>query len=221
LLTLDVSTLRAAIFDFDETMIDLEAQHHAATRALCLSMGSAYETLPESFRLSSGMRILDEIETMRNTFGWIESLEALAERRTRLMLEELRNGELRWLPGVEEVVRALRERGLRLAIASSGTRGYIEETLLRLGLHDEFEVVIAGEAVTNAKPHPEAYLAAADALRLGPSLCCAFEDSSVGVQAAKAAGMFCIGVRNRAAHMPQDLTPADLVVESLTELRIV
>jgi HAD superfamily hydrolase (TIGR01509 family) len=218
--TLDVSTLRAAIFDFDETMIDLEAQHHAATRALCLSMGSDYETLPESFRLSSGMRILDEIETMRNTFGWIESLEALAERRTQLMLEELRNGELRWLPGVEEVVRALRERGLRLAIASSGTREYIEETLLRLGLHDEFEVVIAGEAVTSAKPHPEAYLVAAEALRLEPSRCCAFEDSSVGVQAAKAAGMFCIGVRNRAAHIAQDLTPADLVVESLTDLRI-
>src|SRR5207248_297194 len=58
----------AAIFDFDETMIELEAQHSAASEALCRELGSDYRALPESFRLSSGRRILDEVREMRERF---------------------------------------------------------------------------------------------------------------------------------------------------------
>lgn len=216
----DFSGFDGAIFDFDETMIDLEVQHHAAYAGLCHAMGNDFNEMPASFRFSSGMRIVDEIATMKEKFGWTDSLEALLDQRTRIFLDELRHGELQWLPGVEDVVRALRARGRKLAIASSGTRAYIEEILQRLGLRDAFDTIVAGEQVTTAKPDPEAFLRAAALLGISPARCCVFEDSAVGVRAAKNAGMFCIAVRNRDAFTPQDLSPADVVVESMAEVTL-
>ena len=65
------------------------------------------------------------------------------------------------------------------------------------------------------KPDPEPYLLAAQRLRVPPTQCVVFEDAAVGVQAAKAAGMACIGVPNPAALQRQDLSLADLVLPSL------
>ena len=64
-------TIRAALFDFDETMIDLEAQHHTAHEALCQAMGSDFATLPDAIRLRSGARIIDDIHDMREFLSLI------------------------------------------------------------------------------------------------------------------------------------------------------
>src|SRR5204862_3905026 len=77
-------TFDAAIFDFDETMIELEAQHTAASEALCRDLGGDYSALPESFRLSSGPRILDEVREMREQVGWKRPLEEVMIIRQRI-----------------------------------------------------------------------------------------------------------------------------------------
>lgn len=217
---LDTKRFDAAIFDFDETMIDLEEQHRETSRLLCEANASDYYALPESFRHSSGMRLLDEVEAMRERFGWLPSIEELMQRRTEIFLQQTRTAELSWLPGVETLIHTLRRRGLRLAIASSGTRSYIEEITERLGLRSQFEAIIAGEEVTRAKPDPEAFEKAARALGVSPERCVVFEDSEVGVGAAKAAGMFCVAVVNPQASFRQRVERADLIVDTLTDLDI-
>jgi HAD superfamily hydrolase (TIGR01509 family) len=122
------------------------------------------------------------------------------------------------MPGVVEVVRALRERGITLAITSSAVRSSIEMILLRLGLRDAFALIVDGSEVTNGKPDPEAYLVTARKLGVRPEECVVIEDSHVGVLAAKRAGMYCIAVRNPHAQIYQDLSAADVVVESMTAL---
>lgn len=210
--------LGAAIFDFDETMIDLEPQHAVASEELCRSMGSDYEEIPETSRNASGRRIIDDVREMRDFFGWQESLERLLARRQELFDDVCLRSELKLMPGVQRIVRELHARGITLAVTSSAVRASIEEILRRFGLRDLFAAIVDGSEVMQGKPDPEAYIVTASLLAVKPEECVVFEDSTVGVQAAKAAGMFCIAVRNPGAQIRQNLSGADVVIDSLEEL---
>ncbi|MFZ2492972.1 MAG: HAD family phosphatase [Thermoanaerobaculia bacterium] len=212
--------VQAAIFDFDETLIDLEPQHTAAYVALCRAMGSDYFEMPEEFRHGSGRRIIDDVRMMRAHFGWRDSEDALLARRLTLFDEECRSADLQLLPGAEPALRSLHARAVRMAVTSSAVRSSIAAILERFGLLDCFELIVDGSEVVVGKPDPEAYLVTAARLGVTPAGCVVFEDSTVGVQAAKAAGMFCVAVRNPQAKTDQDLSPADIELGSLLDLDV-
>lgn len=202
----------AVIFDFDETMIDLEPQHTAAYVALCRELGSDYAAMPESFRTGSGRRIVDDLREMKAFFGWTASEEDLFAIRNRVFADACRRAPLELLPGVEDAVRMLHARGIPLAVTSSAVRADIEEILARFGIRELFALIVDGSDVARGKPDPEAYLVTARKLGVEPAACVVFEDSNVGVRSAKAAGMFCIAVRNPNAQTVQDLSAADVVL---------
>ena len=206
------------IFDFYETSIDLERQHTEAHDALCRAMGADFARMPESFRKSSGLRIIDDVREMRAFFGWSAPEEELFALRGQFFDQACARGELMAMPGVVEAVRALQERGVTLAITSSAVGSSIETILVRLGLREAFALIVDGSEVTNGKPDPEAYLLTARKLGVAPEECVVLEDSHVGVLAAKRAGMYCIAVRNPHAQIVQDLSAADVVVRSMREL---
>lgn len=210
----------AVIFDFDETIIDLEPQHTAAHRALCRDLGAEYDAMPESFRVGSGRRIIDDIREMKAHFDWDAAEEELFARRQEHFEDVCARAELRAMAGVEHVIRALRQRGVPLAIASSAVRASIEAILVRLGLRDAFSLIVDGSEVPRGKPDPEAYLVTAQRLGVVPAQCVVFEDSHVGVVAAKRAGMFCIAVRNPHALEYQDLSAADVIVDSMADVDV-
>jgi HAD superfamily hydrolase (TIGR01509 family) len=209
---------RIFIFDFDETIIDLEPQHTGAYEALCNELGSDYASMPESFRTGSGRRIIDDIREMRAHFGWLQSEDELFARRQEIFDEICANGPLEAMDGVVETIRTLQSRGETLAITSSAVRSSIEAILERLSLRDAFTLIVDGSEVVHGKPDPEAYLVTARKLGVRPEECVVFEDSHVGVVAAKRAGMYCIGVRNPRAQTRQDLSAADVIVDSMTEV---
>lgn len=210
--------IAAVIFDFDETIIDLEPQHTAAYRALCRVQGSDYDEMPESFRLGSGRRIIDDVREMRAHFGWTATEDDLFALRQRLFDDICRESDLEPMDGVREAIEAIRATGLRMAITSSAVRSSIEEILVRLGLRDAFGLIVDGSEVVHGKPDPEAYLVTARRLGVASETCLVFEDSHVGVVAAKRAGMLCVAVRNPSARTRQDLSAADVSVDSLREL---
>ena len=212
------SRFLAAIFDFDETIVNLEPQHTAAHDALCRAYGADYASLPESFRNGSGRRIIDDIRVMRAHFGWSASEDELFARRQEQFDAICARGELRAMDGVAESVRALQERGLRLAIASSAVRASIEKVLEQIGLRDAFPLIVDGSEVARGKPDPEIYRITAERLGVAAGACVVFEDSHVGVVAAKRAGMYCVAVRNPGAQTWQDLSAADVVVGGFGEL---
>lgn len=210
--------IAAFIFDFDETIIDLEPQHTAAYEALCREQRSDYATMPEEFLKGSGRRIIDDIRDLKAHFGWPEPEAELFARRQEIFDAICATAELEPMPGVVETIRALRRSGATLAITSSAVRNSIEAILERLGIRDAFVLIVDGSEVTHGKPDPEAYLLTARKLGVEPGECVVFEDSHVGVVAAKRAGMICIGVRNPRAQTRQDLSAADLVVGSMLEV---
>lgn len=204
-----------AIFDFDETMVQLEDLHGTASATLAREMGDDYARLPESFRERSGHRVIDDVAEMKSFFGWGADLDALYVRRQELFDDECARANIELLPGVERVVRDLARRRLALGVASSGTGESIRRILQRLGLAEFFAAVVAGEDVRHGKPHPEPYQLAASRIGVAPDKCVVFEDSSVGVRSAKSAGCVVVGVRNPYAATRQDLEVADLVVEGM------
>lgn len=210
--------LLAAIFDFDETMVLLEEQHSAAAASLAREKGDDYGRMPESFRHRSGHRVIDDVDEMRRFFGWPDDLEALYARRLELFMVECRAHPVTLLPGVAGAIEALGRRGMPLGIASSGQRPSIEEMLVSMGIRERFRAIVGGEDVDRGKPDPEPYLKAAAALGVAPSQCLVFEDSSVGVTAAKRSGAVCVAVRNRHARTPQNLDSADLVIDGFPAL---
>lgn len=213
-------TIPAFLFDFDETIIDLEPQHTAAHAELCLSQGSRYDDMPESFRKGSGRRIIDDIREMRAHFRWNAEERVLFESRQELFDRICRDSRLQPMPGVVRVIRELEQSGATMAITSSAVRSSIEMILETLGLRGAFALIVDGSEVEHGKPDPEAYLLTAERLGVPPETCVVFEDSSVGVQAAKRAGMYCVAVRNPRALERQDLGGADLILDSFEQLDV-
>src|SRR5688572_19312632 len=160
--------ITAVIFDFDETIIDLEPQHTGAHAALCREMGADYSSMPEEMRTASGSRIIDDIREMRAHFRWSDSEEELFARRQRYFDELCANAPLQLMPGVRETVDALHARGFTLAITSSAVAASIEAILIRLGLREAFALIVDGSEVVEGKPDPEAYLLTARKLDVGP-----------------------------------------------------
>lgn len=119
------------------------------------------------------------------------------------------------MPGLAEAIRLLRERGLRLALASSSARILINAVLDRLGLRSAFDAVCSAENEPLGKPHPGVYLSAAALLALPPEACIAVEDSINGVLSAKAAGMRCIAIPLPELRGDPRFTQADAIVDSL------
>jgi len=215
-----MQSIAAAIFDFDETIINLEPQHTAAHAALCRTMSSDYDAMPESFGTTSGRRIIDDIREMRAFFGWTKSEDELMSMRRRDFDEVCRTSPLDLMPGAARAIRDLHDLGIPLAIASSAVGSSIDILLRRFELRDCFTLIVDGSEVVHGKPDPEAYLVTAEKLRVEVTECVVFEDSHVGVVAAKRAGAYCVAIRNPHAKQFQDLAAADLVLDSFEQLDV-
>lgn len=108
---------------------------------------------------------------------------------------EIAHGKLQPLPGVREFIAACRQRGVKLAVASSADLMKVEINLREIGVPaSTFDAVLTGGDATHKKPHPEIFLKAAARLGLLPSCCIVVEDAPSGVKAAKAAGSRCLGL---------------------------
>jgi HAD superfamily hydrolase (TIGR01509 family) len=120
------------------------------------------------------------------------------------------------LPGVLSLLRDAKALGLRRAVASSSSCGWVEGWLTRHGIRELLDVVVARDDVRQVKPDPELFLLAASRLGVPPGQCVVFEDSPNGMRAALAAGMRCVAVPN-ALTRPLARPDVDLALASLDE----
>ena len=140
--------------------------------------------------------------------------EALSDELYDLALEEIAAGA-RPRPGAVQLVDRLRGR-CRLAVASNAPRRQLLAGLQRTGLGDAFDVVLGVDDVAEPKPAPDLYLGACELLGTAPASSTALEDSPPGVEAARAAGLYVVGVPSVAGVQ----LDADLVVPSLEDGRV-
>jgi HAD superfamily hydrolase (TIGR01509 family) len=119
--------------------------------------------------------------------------DEIVDHLTERVLEQIASNGLPWRPGARELLSELREAGVPTALVTMSVRRMAEHVAAQLGFHG-FDTVVSGDDVTQAKPHPEPYLVAAERLGVDPASCIAIEDSGPGTASAVAAGAVVIAV---------------------------
>lgn len=138
------------------------------------------------------------------------------KKRTYELYLEVIKGELKALPGVEECIRSCKLQGWKIAVATSADEIKMEATLAEIGLPLAiFDATVNGLEVEHKKPYPDIYLKAASLLQVDPARCIVIEDAVNGIQAAKAAGAYCVALTT--SFDPSLLTEADLIIKDLSE----
>jgi HAD superfamily hydrolase (TIGR01509 family) len=207
--------LRGLVFDFDGLICDTETSSYEIARDIYAEHGVELTTARWQDRIGThGRHWLADLEA---AIGPLPNFEALVERRRLAHHERLQAEKSR--PGVDAFTLRAVEAGLTLAVAASSSLSWVTDHLERLGLLDRFSAISTSEEGVPAKPEPEVYRRALTSIGVEPDEAVAFEDSSNGVAAAKAAGIFCVAVPNRMTR-DLDLSAADLVVESFLELEL-
>jgi HAD superfamily hydrolase (TIGR01509 family) len=205
--------LRGLVFDFDGLICDTETSSFETAREIYAEHGVELTVAQWQSRIGThGRHWLADLES---ALGPLSNRDALTERRRLAHSERLRAEEA--LPGVAEFTERAVAAGLTLAVASSSSMGWVTEHLERLGLLDRFSAISTSEGGVPAKPDPEVYRQALQAIGVEASDAIAFEDSSNGIAAAKAAGLYCIAVPNRMT-TGLDLSAADEIVPSFLDL---
>jgi HAD superfamily hydrolase (TIGR01509 family) len=207
--------VKALVFDFDGLILDTEVPDFASWQELFDSHGATLEFETWAECIGTTDFSFDAYTHLEAQLGRaVDRAEVHARRRGRYL--EMIAAESA-LPGVTDYLEDAKRLGLRLAVASSSDRAWVEGHLARLGLLAHFDATRCSDDVRRTKPDPELYLAAAAALGVPPEAAIAFEDSPNGVRAAKAAGMYCVAIPN-ALTRRLPLEHADLILPSLAEL---
>lgn len=204
----------AGIFDMDGVLLDSEPLHFQAVNEVLAEDGVAAIPFEEYARylgttLEYTWRDLIERHALQRPFLHYR------DRYDALILDHYRRSS-EIAPGARRLLRRLRDKGLRLAVASSSRTEWVETCLIALGLHEAFDAVVTGDMVKQSKPDPEIYLAAASLVQARANRCLAFEDAPKGIAAARAAGMFTVAVETPYTKH-EDTSAANIQLSSLAE----
>ena len=174
--------------------------------------GEGVDLSYEAFLDSFGQRNDRILSTWLGSTVDAAAIQRIGDAKEAMYRDIARREGLTALPGAREWVEQLRQAGWRQAIASSAPRANVDVMLESAGIRELIDVVVSAEDVTRGKPEPDVFLEAAQRLGVAPAKCIVVEDAAAGIEAARRAGMRCIGVN---ARTPLD---ADVYVRSLEEL---
>ena len=202
---------RALVFDFDGTLADTES-------AVLQSWRDVFREHGVELPMDAWYAVIGTQHTTAAMFALLaehvpgidpEALRPVTRARVLKLLEKLGPRE-----GVRSYLETAKDHGLKLAVASSSSGAWVNPHLERLDIARYFDAVLTGD-LHRAKPDPDLYLAALDALGADAAETIAFEDTPHGVTSAKAAGLTCVAVPN-AITESLDFGQADVVLPSFT-----
>ncbi len=197
----------AFLFDLDGVIVDTAKYHYLAWKEIAGRFG--FDFTPEQNELLKGvgrMESLDILLRLGNVEpdpGERELLAAEKNERYLRLCERITPADL--LPGVKPFLDEIRSAGLRTGIGSASRNARF--ILGKLEISASFDAIIDGNCISKGKPDPEIFLLGASALDEAPARCVVFEDAAAGIAAAKAAGMYAVGIG-----APENLPGADLVI---------
>lgn len=201
-------TIQACLFDLDGVIVDTAKYHYQAWRRLANELG--FDLTLEQNELLKGISRMESLDIILN-IGKVELSDAekvrYATEKNTLYLElcqQMTPDDT--LPGVRSFLEELKNSSIKIGLGSASKNAKV--ILERIDMLGYFETIVDGNRITKGKPDPEVFLIGAKDLQAQPENCVVFEDAVAGVQAAKAGGMFAVGIGEASV-----LSEADFVVE--------
>ncbi len=208
--------VKAVLFDVDGVVVDSELLHLVTFNEVLAQLGIKISQKDWQHRFF-GMGSLRIMKTLFSEKGLSENPVEWVSRRRQHYQKRVAEGALEPVPGFLDFYSSVKQTGLKVAFVSSGDTRNVAAALRSLGIEGE-NPVIDSSHVRLLKPDPEAYLLAAQRLQVPVVRCLVFEDSPIGITAAKAANMQCIAVATSSS--PEALQNASLIIPDFREWTI-
>lgn len=206
--------MKAVIFDMDGVVSDTQGFQSEAESKLLEKFG-IHISPDEITAKYAGVSDREWLKLMFDQAGQTVDIDKIVKEK-REMVFEIATGHIQPIEGSQTLLNMLKEKGFPLAIASASAKPFINLVIKELGLENVFEVLVSADETAKGKPAPDIFLLAAEKLGVRPQDCVVIEDGIKGMEAAKNAGMKCLGlVKDKNGDYP-----ADILVNSLAEVTL-
>lgn len=195
------------LFDLDGVLVDTAKYHFLAWKRMADSLEVDFDE-----ERNEKLKGVSRVESLRRILEWgglsltNDEFQDAMDRKNRWYLEfveKMTPDEL--LPGALRLLTEAKKAGYNIALGSASKNSML--ILNRTGITPFFDAIIDGNRTSRSKPDPEVFVLGAYDLNLSPTKCVVFEDAEAGIEAAKAAGMYAVGIGK-----PEVLDKADLVI---------
>jgi len=205
--------IKAIIFDKDGVIIDSEKIHidsvTQAMKELWITIGQQ----EQNYIVGKHPDHYQDYLLQKYTFP----IDRYRKRQKEIYYKLIESANL--FEDTINLIKKFKKKWYLLALTTSSSKKNADITLKMAWLNNIFDVIITKEDTSRWKPNPDPYLATAKRLKVNSKECIVFEDSNVGVQSAKNAGMKCIAIPNKYTK-DHDLSQADLIITNRNNIRI-
>ncbi|NDI99241.1 HAD family phosphatase [Flavobacterium sp. LaA7.5] len=208
--------IKCVLFDMDGVIVNTEPVGYKANQEMYKALGI---TVPDSvYNTFIGNSDKNIVAKLKDLCDIPLTHEELLEKQYEYYFKAFdTSDDVALLPGVKDLIIDLHTNGVKLILASSASNIKIEKVFTRFGLHPYFDAKLSGEDFEFSKPHPAIYIEAVAQSGYAKEECVVIEDSTNGIKAAKAAGIYCIGYASGLS-VPQDTSEANWVITDFTQL---
>ncbi len=208
--------IQAVIFDMDGVLIDSHPVHRRAWQEFLRTLSLEVSPSELDFILDGRKRC----DILRHFLGEMSDSQLSEYGRLKDEFFQRMSLEVRSMPGVLDFIEDLRDRRVKLALATSASRSRTCSTVQRLGRHGYFSEIVTGDDVADGKPNPAVYEFVCARLDVPPELSLVVEDAPSAVRAAKGAGFLCMGIGNHDARERLSAAGADYVIEDFLDFKL-
>ncbi|MDP5081601.1 MAG: HAD family phosphatase [Winogradskyella sp.] len=208
--------LKAVLFDMDGVIVDTEPLHRKAYHQMFEEVNIKVDAhLYESFTGQSTLNICNRLVDHFSLKETPEVLVNLKRKHYKYLFEH--DDELALIDGVLDLIKDYYLNNVKLVVASSASMEGINQIFTRFDLNQYFATKFSGADLKQSKPHPEIFIKAATSTGFNRSECMVIEDSTNGIQAAHAAGIFCVGFKSHHSS-GQDYDLANIVISDFKDI---
>jgi beta-phosphoglucomutase len=203
--------IKGVLFDMDGVLVDSE--QFICKAAIMMFSELGINVLPDDFQPFVGMGENRYLGGVAEKYAKQFDIQK-GKARTYEIYSKIIRGKLTALPGSNEFISRCRNKGLKLALATSADKIKMEVSLKEIGLSlNSFDSIVTGLDVSRKKPSPDIYLKAAEQLSLKPGECLVVEDAVSGIEAGRSAGCRCLALTT--SFKKESLKEADWIYDSL------
>lgn len=210
-----MADIQACLFDLDGVIVATAKYHFKAWKRLCNDLG--FDLTENENEELKGISRVESLEILLRLGGVSLSQnekDTYLDQKNKWYLEYVDTmDKTEILPGVESFLTSVRKSGRKIALGSASKNAM--HILEKIEITDYFDAIIDGTKVTRGKPDPETFLLGAEATNTPPENCVVFEDAAAGIEAAKAGGMYAIGVGD-----PIILNLADRIIPGFKDVDV-